>query len=203
MLSKLETISFKADGISPLILHNGMLSDPLYSFTKAIKEVSGKRHKVEADFEEMARLEFLGGLYTYGFNGTQRVVIPGRLLKAAIAGRGGAARREKMGQKAGVGVMPAHVYKLNYEGADDPNELWEDETKRFRVGVRVGQATVMRTRPIFELPWSFEGEIEYNPDFVDRDMVERWLRVAGHEVGIGDWRPSKGGIYGRFTVRIE
>lgn len=203
MLSELQKISFKAEGISSLILHNGLLSDPLYKFTKAIKEISGKRPKTEADYEEMARLEFLGGLYTASDNGNQRIVIPGRLLKASLAGKGGAARKEKLGQKAGVGIMTEYAYPLIYEGPEDPNELWEVEDFRFRIGVKVGTSTVMRTRPIFELPWSFKGYVEFNPDFCDRDQVERWLHVAGYEVGLGDWRPSKGGVHGRFTVEIE
>ena len=184
-------------------MHNGQLSDPLYEFTRKIKEISGRRPKTESDFEEMAELEFKGGLYCASMNGDMRVVIPGRLLKAALAGKGGAARKEKMGMRAGVGIIPEHVYPLVYDGPSDTNELWEAEGFRFRIGVRVGQATVMRTRPIFELPWGFEGFVEYNPDFCDQAQVERWLRVAGHEVGLGDWRPSKGGLYGRFEVTIE
>ena len=202
MKSTLQKISFKADGVSPVILHNGQLADPLCIYTQKIKEVSGRRPKTEADFEEMAELEFKGGLYTSSFNGDQRVVIPGRLLKAALAGKGGAARKEKLGMRAGVGVIPEYTYILKYEGPTDPNELWKVEGFRFRIGVRVGQATIMRTRPIFELRWSFEGYVEFNHDFCDKAQVKRWLRVAGHEVGLGEWRPGKGGIYGRFEVEI-
>jgi len=160
--------------------------------------VSSQRKKTEKDFEEMARLEFMGALYIN--DGVP--VIPGRLLKAALAGRGSAARMEKEGKAAGVGIFCDHHYVLQYDGPKDPKELWKDERFRFRIGVRVGQATVMRTRPIIPEDWSIEGELQYNEEFVDKDRLIHWLELAGNAVGLGDWRPAKGGPYGRFEVSI-
>lgn len=145
----------------------------------------------------MARLEFMGSLYIN--DGVP--VIPGQLLKAALAGRGSAARMEKEGKAAGVGIFCDTCYVLEYDGPKDPKALWKDERFRFRVGVRVGQATVMRTRPIFE-DWAIEGDLLFNSEFVDKDRVVHWLELAGNAVGLGDWRPSKGGPYGRFEVEI-
>lgn len=193
----MNKLKFRLTGISPIILHNGQLADPLNTWAKKLKKVSGQRKKIDADFEEMARLEFMGSLYVD--NGV--LVIPGTLLKACLAGRGGAARMEKEGRAAGVGILCAQSYPLQYDGPKEPKALWEVEEFRFRVGVRVGQSTVMRTRPIFE-DWATEGEIEYNPEFVDEDRLVHWLELAGNAVGIGDWRPAKGGPYGRFTVEI-
>jgi len=194
----METLKFRLMGISPLICHNGQLADPLNTWTKKLQKVSSQRKKTEADYEEMARLEFMGSLYIHD----GMPVIPGQLLKAALAGRGSAGRMEKEGKAAGVGIFCDTCYKLQYDGPKDPKAMWEDERFRFRVGVRVGQATVMRTRPIFSEGWSIEGELQFNPEFVNRDRVIHWLELAGNAVGLGDWRPSKGGPYGRFEVEI-
>jgi hypothetical protein len=71
-------------GVAPLIMHNGALSDPLNQYSKAIKRISSKRHKVDSDYEEMARLEYHGGLYLH----QGRPCIPGFVVEAALV-RGG------------------------------------------------------------------------------------------------------------------
>ena len=181
----METLSFRLTGISPLICHNGQLADPLNIWTRKLKKVSSQRKKTEKDYEEMARLEFMGSLYIN--DGVP--VIPGRLLKAALAGRGSAARMEKEGRAAGVGIFCDPCYVLQYEGPKDPKALWEDERFRFRIGVRVGQATVMRTRPIF-YGWSAEPVVVYyQSDLLNRESIVRWMEVAGPQVGLMDWRP--------------
>jgi len=76
-------------------MHNGQLADPSNWYSRAIKAISGKRGKTEADYQEMARLEWMGSLYL-----AQGVpCIPGYVLEATLIGRGGAARKEKMGRQ--------------------------------------------------------------------------------------------------------
>lgn len=160
-------------------------------------KISGKRKKVESDLEELARLEFLGSLYMSG----GRICIPDYVLKACLVGKGGASRAMRAGPRAGVGVFPQGPFVLEYDGPESPDDLWKDETFRHRMPVKVGQARVMRTRPIFE-KWAIGGEILFDPDVVNRDQLEGWLEYAGSYVGLCDWRPSKGGSFGRFTVEI-
>jgi hypothetical protein len=189
----MNTLKFRITGVAPWIPHNGLLADPLYEFSKRIKKVTALRKKTEADLEEMARLEFLGGLYLKD----GEPCIPGEMIEAALAGKGGAARKNKSGAQAAAGLFVPNPAKLEYDGPKDPNELWKDYRFRFRVPAKVGMAKVMRTRPIFE-QWSAVVEVHYNPDLVDRDRVIDWIVQAGAEVGIGDWRPR----YGRFTVEL-
>ena len=189
----METLRFRITGVSPLILHNGLLADPLYEFSKRIKKVASLRKKTEADLEEMARLEFLGGLYLKD----GEPCIPGEMIEAALAGKGGAARNNKSGAQAAAGLFVPNASKIEYDGPKDPLELWKEGRFRFRVPATVGQSKVMRTRPIFE-QWSAMVEVHYNPELVDRDRIVDWMVQAGAEVGIGDWRPR----FGRFTVEL-
>ena len=53
-------------GGSPLVMHNERLADPLDEYVRDIAKLSRKRQKTEADHLEIARLEFLGGLYLNG-----------------------------------------------------------------------------------------------------------------------------------------
>jgi len=59
----LPEIQVRMRGLSPLLCHNGQTADPQNAYAKAMKAVSGKRKKTDADFDEMSRLEWLAGLY--------------------------------------------------------------------------------------------------------------------------------------------
>ena len=58
-----QTAKYHLTGVAPLMMHNGRLSDPLDPWAKAMKKVTEKKKKTEADYEELSRLEFLGSLY--------------------------------------------------------------------------------------------------------------------------------------------
>lgn len=185
-----KSLNVRLIGSSPLLTHSGALADPLNPFARAIKDVSGRRKKTDADHEELARLEWLGGLYVLG----GEPCIPGENLEACIIA---GAKKSKDGPQAKAGVICEQSPALQYDGPRDPDSLWADERFRLRVPVRVGQARVMRTRPRFD-NWSCSAVIEFNDDFANRDDVLRWLRAAGDVIGLGDWRPK----FGRFDVEV-
>ena len=188
-----ETMRFRITGVSPLLMHNGQMADPLNKFSKAMKKVSSKRSKTDSDHEEMARLEFLGSLYLY--NGEP--CIPGETIEGGIFGKGGAARKLKKGKEASQGVFCLGPFPLEYEGPRDPKELWEGNGHAFGRLVRVKESRVMRTRPKFD-QWAATIEIQYNPQIVDRQEVIAWMETLGSEVGIMDWRPR----FGRFESKV-
>lgn len=186
-----EKLTFKIQGISPLLMHNGQLADPGNQYSRAVKEISSKRNKTEADFEEMARLEWMGSLYL----ADGAPCIPGYVLEATLIGRGGAARKQKMGKQAAAGLYVTANFPLEYDGPRDPKELWTINRFRFQALVRVGQARVMRTRPIFN-EWAATVNIEVEPDLVNVADAKLWMAIAGRESGLMDWRPK----FGRFEV---
>lgn len=185
-------LSFRIVGVAPLIMHNGRLANPADKYARAIKEISSKRKKVDADYEEMARLEWLGSLYLH--NGEP--CIPSYVLEGVLIGKGGAARKQKMGKQAAAGLFVMEHSPLEYEGPRNPNELWELEEFRFCRLVVVGGSRIMRTRPIFK-EWAANVQIEVNPDFVNPEDARLWMKVAGYECGLMDWRPK----HGRFEAQ--
>jgi hypothetical protein len=69
--------------------------------------------------------------------------------------------------------------------------------------VRVGMgATDLRYRPQFE-EWRVNLPIEYDADLLQPSDIVNLIDRAGFGVGIGEWRPEKGGEFGRFRVRRE
>lgn len=188
----MKELNFTVRGVAPLLMRNGRLADNSDPFAMAVKEISGKRAKTKADYEEMARLEFLGGLY---LNRENKPCIPGRVFEATVIGKGGAARKERMGKEAAVGVWVIDDAPLQYEGPVDPDKLWEDKRFVSQELVRVKTARVMRTRAIF-CEWNANIRLEFDPEMVDEGDVRRWVEVAGKQVGLMDWRPR----CGRFNV---
>ena len=89
-----KTLTTRVVGVAPLLMHNGQTADPLNKFAKAMKEIAGKRKKTEADLVELARIEYLAGLYM-GPNGP---VIPSVMLEAAITEGAKKAKNGKLTQ---------------------------------------------------------------------------------------------------------
>jgi hypothetical protein len=59
----LKQLEISIRGVSPLLMHNGQTADPLNTFSKQLKAVSGKRKKTEEDYAEMSRIEWHAALY--------------------------------------------------------------------------------------------------------------------------------------------
>lgn len=187
----MEKLSMVWRGVSPgILMHNKQLADPLNEWTKRIKEVSGKRAKTDADYEEMGRLEFLGGLYM-DQNGP---VIPSKMILATLIG---GAKKNKLGSRFESSVFAMDHASLVYDGPRDATSLWENKQFVDRQAVGVQSNAVFRTRPFFQT-WSASIEVEYDETSVNRQDVIQAAINAGKYCGIGDYRPT----YGRFTVEI-
>lgn len=58
----------------------------------------------------------------------------------------------------------------------------------------------VRTRPIFK-QWAIRGlGIEFKRDVLGDNQIANLLAAAGIIVGVGDWRPQKGGSHGKFRI---
>lgn len=184
-----QKMQFRLTGDAPMIQHNGQIADPLSKYSKAIKAISGKRKKTDSDLEEMAKLEFLAGLYM-GDNGP---VIPAMMVDATIIN---AAKRNRDGIAAKSGFFTVGNASLEYDGPRTAEELWQDERFRLSVPVRVQQARVIRTRPVFS-EWAATVIVQFEDSVVNAATVIGWFNVAGALVGFGDWRPR----FGRFQAQ--
>ena len=41
---------------------------------------------------------------------------------------------------------------------------------------------------------------DVDEELVDKAKLTAWLAVGGRRIGLGDWRPEKSGVFGRFDV---
>lgn len=177
-------------GVSALLTHNARLSDPLDPVTKQLKLVSSKRTKTEDDHEEMARIEFIGGLY---FDEEVGPYVPGVNLHRCLVE---AAKLTKRGRHVERGVVVTdEMLVLGYSGPRDIDGLWADKNHVSRLSVGVTTSRVMRTRPKFA-QWALEADLIVDTGQLDFADIEDISETAGLMIGLGDYRPR----YGRFDV---
>jgi hypothetical protein len=184
-----QTLKFKLSSVSPLIMHNGQLADPMNKYCRMLKEVSSKRAKTDADYIEMARIEWYGGMYLME-GGVP--CIPGEVLESAIIN---AARKTRKGKQAMGGIICPDMYPVTYDGPQAIDDRWADDNCRLTCGVRIQKNRIMRTRPIFH-EWSLEFSLIYDDQQLNEKDVVGIVMVAG-ENGLCDWRPK----FGRFTAQ--
>lgn len=183
-----QTASYKLTSQAPLLMHNGQTADPRNKFAKLLKQISSKRKKTDADLDEMARIEFMAGLYM----GEEGPILPSFVLDSLIIN---AAKKFREGTLAKSACFSSGHAQLVYDGPKTPDELWADETFQFSALVRIGQSRVPRMRPIFN-KWSAIVTVQFEDSLVNKARVDEWMETAGIQVGLGDWRPQ----YGRFDV---
>ncbi len=178
----------KIVGISPLILN---------PFTeKAIEEMLGaqggrarlRRPKVVQDEVENRIQRIEDG--RIGFNAMS-------FKKAMISAAAMVPKIKSTHIKQGVFFEPdgfcgiTAVVALDIEGEPQPLKA--------HVRNATGVADV-RVRPIIH-SWSAELKMVLQTHVISLEQAINVLRLAGRGVGIGDWRPEKTGVYGRFEVK--
>lgn len=188
----MKKLSFTIVGIAPLLMHNGRLADRDDVYARKMKEITSNRKKTDADYDELNRLSFLGGLY---LDKNDEPCIAAYVFEACIIGKGGAARKERMGKESAAAFWCVNDAPLIYDGPREPEKLWKDKKFVSEALVKVQNNKVKRIRPIFE-EWSAKITVEFNEKLLDEDSVKRWVEIAGEQVGLCDWRPR----FGRFRV---
>lgn len=184
-----QLVEYQLTSVCPMLMHNGQTANPLNKWAKLMRQISSKRAKTDADHEELARIEFMAGLYM----NEQGPVLPANMIDAVLVN---AAKKTKEGQLAKSGVFcQAHAF-LEYDGPRKAEELWADERFRHTALVRIQSSRVARTRPVFN-EWSATVGLNIEDGVVNSTRVDEWMRIAGSQIGLGDWRPQ----HGRFQAK--
>lgn len=180
-----SVMKFTIVGTSPLITHQWS--------EKAKREMrekhAGKKTKTREVRDPKGEMQSAMYITAGGVQG-----IPGLALKAAIIN---AAHKD-------LGVEKTLVRKALFLRTDDPNKVIELRSDREPIMredmVRVGMSqTDMRYRPQWD-EWSVDVEFEVDTELLRPEDVLTLVDRAGFGVGICEWRPEKGGEFGRFQV---
>lgn len=174
---EISKIDVRIEGISPLLQHRFPMDEV------DVKSKAKNQKQTQDDVES----------YLYRENGL--VVQPsthiiGALKKGGakfqITGQGKLTYKNLMGSGV-VTISPANIPHVHQEFKID------------RRPVVIQSSRIVRSRPIFD-PWALEFTLEFDEEEVPKDVLKQIFDYAGRFVGIGDFRPSCGGPFGRFMV---
>ena len=189
-LQKFSPVEFKVDieGISPLVLHRFSEKARKQMRDKKLGITGRTRNREACDPEaEMNDARYL-------VDGVDH--IPAMALKNAIIG---AAHRD-------IGIMKTDVRKslfLVVDGMHPDNTpvivLQAGEPRNFEAPVTVGQSKDLRWRPMWE-KWAVSVKMIIATEGLPLDTLTELIQRAGFGVGVGEWRPEKGGDFGRFQI---
>jgi len=188
----MQSLTLKLTGESAMLLHSDRGANPLAQETIAHKALTGKRKKTDEDHIAIARSEFMMGFY-----GGETIQVPTTNIKSAIVE---GAKLHKLGSAFNRCVMIlADMIPVTHSGPATKAKMWETPACVDCRSVKVGQARLMRYRPRLN-DWSMTVEVVFDENMIERAQILAAAENAGRYVGIGDYRPAKGGAFGRFSV---
>jgi len=171
-------------GTAPLLMHNGRLANPLDPAAKALKRLTGKRQKTEADYNDLARVEFSGSIYSDPDIGPY---LPGDNIWRALYD---AAKKTKKGKAVQESVfITSDINPLAYTGPRDIDALWKDENFRHITTVKVGTNRTTRCRPIFR-EWRCQAEGILDDNILEFGDLAGIATLAGAVIGLGAYAAS-------------
>ena len=203
----LKQLKVKLTGDSQLILHNGLMANPLHPFAKQMKKLTSKRSKTDEDLALIGDVEWLACWYyedgkcefvtdnnqvvigDYG-----RLIMPSYVLESMLVN---AAKKNKLGMQFKSGVFVPDDGELLITPDKSLPEMLADQNFRLTTLERVQAARVVRTRPYLK-QWAVVFTVSYEDTIVDKAQIEQALDVGGKIVGLCERRPR----HGRFTFEV-
>ena len=184
-------------GISPIIHHNGTAGlDIRSALSREIAAIAAKRggNRTAADDDRLRELEAQRSLW---LDESRAPTIPATAIRSMIEG---GARKRKQGPQVRGGLVVLST-AFDYDREKYGTGIGKlGRSTQYTVPVVVKSNRILRTRAKFDTPWSCTFEVDVDDELIDQDNLLEWLDIAGRQIGVGDWRPQKSGMYGRFTT---
>ena len=183
-------------GVTPLIVDNGAAGLDTRSAANIEKAQIAKRrgsNRTVADDIRLRELECLVSLY---LDEGGAPTFPAAAFRKNIES---AARKLRQGAQVREGLIVEEVEEFDYDRSLGTTAAELARTAQFTVGVRLRGGRVLRTRARFD-DWAATIRVDVDPELVDREQLLTWLDIGGRRLGVGNWRPEKSGVFGRFEV---
>lgn len=193
-----KEITLKIKGVSPLLVHNWDDKIKQEMLDKQMGKAKTKKHDIKnpvRDFIES--LYWLEGkpaepteeAFEEAIKNGARFGFPSVGLKASVVSAG--YRAGVMKDK--VSTNGAFYIKGEFVEIKGTPHMREDM-------VRVGMGTAdIRFRGEFD-EWEALIPIRYNAGVLTAEQIVNLFQLGGFAVGIGEWRPEKGGVHGMYEV---
>ena len=184
----MQTVTVRIEGITALLQHR---------FTEAA-EVSKSTRRVQIK-EEDPRVVAERAAYRMP-DGT--LYLPGAAIARLLREAGGG-HKQRGSRKSLKFIVPASVLVpeeaiplINGDGKSPAREFEVDSRP---VTIPATKGRIMRHRPRLNI-WAAEFALEVDEDVLPLEVVHELLSEGGNKIGVGDFRPERGGPFGRFAV---
>jgi hypothetical protein len=127
--------------------------------------------------------------------------LPGAAIARMLREAGGS-HKQRGSRKSLKFVIPAAVLVLDDDISlcdDDGNSLTDFEVDSRPVVIPSTKGRIMRHRPRINT-WGMEINLDIDLTMIEADVVHQLLEESGKRLGLGDYRPERGGPFGRFSV---
>ena len=132
------------------------------------------------------------------------IVIPAHGVQQALAAGAKYSKRQIPGQgkatwtaKFTAGIMMMDSPRLEIH----PNDVGAITISANADGVRGSGKRVLRRLPIIPKGWTTTFEIAILDPIITEQVFREMLELTGMFIGLGQFRPEKGGTNGRFAVK--
>jgi hypothetical protein len=187
------TRTYHISGVTPLMMHNGQLANPLNPLAIELGKITKKKGKTEADHLACAKLEFLGSCY-YDKK-RNKFLIPDMCIEAGIKASAVAKQRGIKKTVESAILVYDHGIITDFSGPKTPLDRWEAGEAYYDQRMVVIRGRVLRTRPIFD-DWKATFSVKFDDTKIDGTLLDDIITVWGNTVGMLELRPK----YGRFEV---
>ncbi len=174
----MKTVQVVIKGITPLLMHR---------FPMAGAEDTSKKSTGVPDWKAEGEL----GLYK---DAKGHIYQPASHIEGALKQ---ASKTLKVPGKRGATYARLVGSAVSIEPDAIPHKITKYEIDARPVVIQ--RARIIRYRPIFN-DWELSFQIIIGDDQIPIEVVKLALEHAGQYVGIGDYRPGRGGKFGKFMV---
>lgn len=183
----MKLINVKIKSTSSLLQHRFTEADEQ---TRSTRAVLVKRGTPREEAEKVCYRDKQGRFYFPG-------AAIARMLREA-----GSNHKLKGSRKSAKFVVPAAVLVMEdaitiLNGNGEPAPDFEVDSRPVTIPTTKGR--IMRHRPRFDT-WSAKFSLRINDSILPVDFVQQLTVEGGQQIGIGDYRPEKGGPFGTFHI---
>ncbi len=195
----IKHIRVKFNGFAPMLQNNPRGINPMDRLGK-LDAAANKKFKASKTDENFIAQCQTGVALRIFWDDELGIYIPTRWILASLA------KHSYKKTKVSKDNIRAAVFtindkaKLTYDGMNYVKEVTDiTHNNRFQTLIfqKIGQVKVPKAMPIFH-KWSFEAELEFDNEIIDREQLIDVLTYGAKYNGFGDFRPS----YGRCELEV-
>lgn len=177
----------KIKGITPYMQHR-MDDVKLDEWEKNRKQII---ERPDVAHEDAVRAEF----HCYR-NGNGKCFIPSEHLRGSFIMAGGMVKSKVGNSKKSMKNIVAAMFFVTPEHIEMPD--YDTIDKRSAVNKNI-KARVITIRPKWT-DWKAEFELNIDNDSITTATIKEIISQAGNYIGIGSFRPTNNGMFGRFSL---